>query len=330
MAKFFRFPFGINGDRVAIPEPTQVGGAVSYQEGFGLDYERDPVSDPLAKNIPRDETNQLYYDITDAIRQYQTHGVPDFITTADNGGVAYSYDKLAKVLYNDGSGMDIYTSLVNANNALPSDATKWRKGEGGITNLTGDVVANGPGSVTATIQNNAITTAKILAQNVTLAKIAAQANNTVLLNNSGGAASPSAFAIAAQRLLGRGQSGDIANIELSGELAFLANVLAISLAQNSAQKGYIKLPGGITLQWGLIDPFYLGGGGTFPTPTAETFAIPFSANVWAVLPVVYDTTPGSYTPTATMYSYDLNGFEVIGRTTGGTFNAKCFWLAIGK
>lgn len=50
-----------------------------------------------------------------------------------------------------------------------------------ITALTGDVTATGPGSVAATIANNAVTTAKILNANVTLAKIADAAANSVLL-----------------------------------------------------------------------------------------------------------------------------------------------------
>lgn len=43
----------------------------------------------------------------------------------------------------------------------------------GLTALTGDVTATGPGSVAATISANAVTTAKILNANVTLAKLAA-------------------------------------------------------------------------------------------------------------------------------------------------------------
>lgn len=46
-------------------------------------------------------------------------------------------------------------------------------GGGGISALTGDVTASGVGSVVATIANNAVTTAKINAAAVTLAKLAA-------------------------------------------------------------------------------------------------------------------------------------------------------------
>lgn len=52
-----------------------------------------------------------------------------------------------------------------------------------ITALTGDVTAAGPGSVAATIAANAVTTAKILDDNVTLAKIANAAANDKLLGS---------------------------------------------------------------------------------------------------------------------------------------------------
>ncbi len=45
-------------------------------------------------------------------------------------------------------------------------------GGSGITSLTGDVTATGPGAAAATIAANAVTTAKILDANVTTAKIA--------------------------------------------------------------------------------------------------------------------------------------------------------------
>lgn len=125
MAKFFVYPFALAGDKTAIPEPTQGSGSVSYNEGWGPDYGLDLDTDPNALPIPRDQTNQLYFDITDAIRQYQTHGTPDFITTADNLGSAFAYDLYAYVRYDDGSGFKIYENQVQGNTALPTDAS-WQ------------------------------------------------------------------------------------------------------------------------------------------------------------------------------------------------------------
>jgi hypothetical protein len=61
----------------------------------------------------------------------------------------------------------------------------------GITALTGDVTATGPGSVPATLANDAVTTAKILDGNVTLAKIAdASANSKLLGSGAAGSGAP--------------------------------------------------------------------------------------------------------------------------------------------
>jgi len=127
MAKFFLFPFAEDGDKTAIPDDTQPSGSVSYETGFGIDYQKDLATDPTAKPIPRNQFNQLMFDVTNALRQYQTLGVPDFITNADNGGVDFPYDIYARVRYDDGvNGFQLYESLETANVALPSDLTKWR------------------------------------------------------------------------------------------------------------------------------------------------------------------------------------------------------------
>ena len=122
MADFIRVPFAVEGDIAEIPVEMQVDGKVSMTTGFTFDYERDPSSDPNAKDIPRAETNGLYFLITDAIRQYQTEGAFPFITPDVNGGTAYPYIMGARCRY-EGA---VYESLVNNNTSLPTDGTKWR------------------------------------------------------------------------------------------------------------------------------------------------------------------------------------------------------------
>lgn len=120
MLKFFRFPFATTGDKTAVPDAVDSNGNVSYAQGYGFDYQRQKT-DPAAKNIERDKLNQILFDVTTAIAELQSQGAPDFITPALNGGTAYSYGLYAIVKY---SGA-LYISLVAANTALPSDATKW-------------------------------------------------------------------------------------------------------------------------------------------------------------------------------------------------------------
>lgn len=120
MLKFFRLPFATTGDKTAVPDAVDSNGNVSYSQGYGFDYQRQKT-DPAAKNIERDKMNQILFDITTAIAEIQSKGGADFITSALNGGTAYSYSQNAIVNYGDAW----YISLVAANTALPTDATKW-------------------------------------------------------------------------------------------------------------------------------------------------------------------------------------------------------------
>lgn len=123
--KFFRFPFAVTGDKAAIPDDTQLSGDVSFEQGYGPDYARDPATDPFAKNIERDRMNQLFFDVTTALREYQIMGTPDFITSAQNGGTAFQYSKWARVRYNDGTGFKIYESKIDTNTDLPTVSASW-------------------------------------------------------------------------------------------------------------------------------------------------------------------------------------------------------------
>jgi len=125
-SKFFRFAFGVSGDKVAVPDNLDPSGYVSYEEGFPPDYEL-PKTDPSRKPVPRDETNQIYYDLSSAIQQYQKYSVPEFITSTDNGGVSFSYGLGVRVMYTADAGAtwNIYRSISATNTALPTDATKW-------------------------------------------------------------------------------------------------------------------------------------------------------------------------------------------------------------
>lgn len=96
---YFVTPFGLGGDRTAIPVPVDPSGYVSFNQGWGVDYQRDQTSDPLAKPIDRASMNYLMYTITQAIKQYQENGIPEWITSANNGGVAFPYTAGTVVKY---------------------------------------------------------------------------------------------------------------------------------------------------------------------------------------------------------------------------------------
>lgn len=122
MTKFFKDAFATGGDKTTVPEAIQPSGSVSYIQGFSINYTYDILTNPSALAFPRQQFNQLMYDITGAIQQYQVSGVPNFITSSDNGGSPYSYSKYAFALY---SG-SVYQSKANSNTADPTDTTKWK------------------------------------------------------------------------------------------------------------------------------------------------------------------------------------------------------------
>lgn len=126
MTKYFKYPFAQQGDNIVVPDELQTNGGVSYKQGFGYDYQRKLGSDPLAKPVPRQQTNQLYNDITGAIKQYQENGFYNFITPEMNGGEAFSYDLAACIRYDmsdakDGSDVRNFSSKKNDNKGNPKD-----------------------------------------------------------------------------------------------------------------------------------------------------------------------------------------------------------------
>lgn len=133
MSRYFRFPFAEDGEKVAIADDLQSSGIVSYQQGWTYDYQRKLGTDPLAKPVPRQQTNQLNYDITSAIKQYQEHGFYDFITAAMNAGNAFSYSMGACVRYDmsdaqDGSDVRNFSSKINNNTSNPkSNPNNWQE-----------------------------------------------------------------------------------------------------------------------------------------------------------------------------------------------------------
>lgn len=117
MTSFIKVPFASSGDKSAVPD-TDSGGSVNMTQGYGQAYSLDPATDPSAKRIERDKMNWLFNRITQAINEIQSSGVAPFITSADNGGAAFSYGKGALVSL----GGVVYQSLVANNTATPPGA----------------------------------------------------------------------------------------------------------------------------------------------------------------------------------------------------------------
>lgn len=74
MSKYFKTPFAASGDKSAVPDDLQLGGEVSYTEGWTPDYEADQNTDPNAKDVERQSENGIKHDITEALKEIQEYG----------------------------------------------------------------------------------------------------------------------------------------------------------------------------------------------------------------------------------------------------------------
>lgn len=120
--KFFIQPWAAAGDKTAVPDPLQPSGDVSINTGWGFDYQRELGVDPDAKAIGRNQMNWLFGAITENVQQYQTASVPEFISSADNGGSPYSYARGVMVRYRTGSNPFLtYVSKKAATTATPTE-----------------------------------------------------------------------------------------------------------------------------------------------------------------------------------------------------------------
>lgn len=122
---YIRRPFAESGTRVEVPTDDPGNGAVSFETGYGPQYQQNPSSDPTARRVEREFFNGLQFRLSAEIQRYQQFGVPEFITAQENDGVSFPYSIGAMVRFDPGDGARIYRSLVNSNTALPTVETNW-------------------------------------------------------------------------------------------------------------------------------------------------------------------------------------------------------------
>ena len=123
MEKYFSKAFALLGTATAIPNDVTVDGSVSFEQGYTLDYELDPDTDPNAKNIERAKINYLFKVITSNLKFWQENAFPEWI--ADKGdGNPFAYDKNTIVRYTDGKN---YVSLEDDNTYLPTNTAYWNE-----------------------------------------------------------------------------------------------------------------------------------------------------------------------------------------------------------
>jgi len=116
MTKFFETPFAQAGNKTAVPDALQPDGSISYTEGWSPDYER-PNTDPDYKPIGREQTNQMFFDITEAMGLVQREGILFWDAT-------FAYSQYARVVGSDGV---LYRAVIanTGNNPVGDDGTYW-------------------------------------------------------------------------------------------------------------------------------------------------------------------------------------------------------------
>lgn len=142
ISRYFPYPFGISsGDLTAIPDSAAMDGSVSYQQGWTPPYEYDLLTNPSALPIPRGQMNQLFYDITLNIQEYQQYGTPQWVT-----GNTVLYPIYARVYYN---GV-VYENQVVDNTATPGTDSTWMAISGNASGLPVGTVIDFAGPVVPT------------------------------------------------------------------------------------------------------------------------------------------------------------------------------------
>lgn len=116
MTKFFGTPFAQAGNKTVVPDALQPDGSVSYTEGWGSDYELDNA-EPDYKPIGREQTNQMFFDITEALGLVQREGILFWDAT-------FAYSQHARVVGSDGQ---VYKAVIaNTGNDPTADlGTNW-------------------------------------------------------------------------------------------------------------------------------------------------------------------------------------------------------------
>lgn len=114
---YYLYPFGENADDLtSIPTTAAVDGSVSYFAGWTDPYELNLLTNPSALPIPRGQMNQLFFDITNNLQEYQQYGTPQWVT-----GNTVAYPIYARVYY---TGV-VYENQVAANTVTPGTDTSW-------------------------------------------------------------------------------------------------------------------------------------------------------------------------------------------------------------
>mgnify|MGYP003627078305 CR=1 FL=1 len=199
--------------------------------------------------------------------------------------------------------------------------------DGSTMTLIGGAMAVGT-IAAAQIGTDAVETVKIKDANVTLSKIATQADQTVLANVSGGVASPTAVDIV-------GDSGILIDDDALGTSdtkgATQGNIKAYADGTVSAvTNGYVKLPNGLIMQWGESTDTDIAPGEAFTVSFPITFPTALLQVQGQPNDNVKNTTSGDLASAQRITASSTSAFTAkVGNISGANMNMTYKWNAIG-
>lgn len=126
--KAFVVTFAVGGDLTPVLDPVDPTGLVNFNTGWGADYQRNQLTDPLAKVIDRGSMNFMFNAVTGAVGALQARGVPEWMNATNNDGTSFPYQKNARVLYQDpvSNIWTQYDNTVDGNVATPGVDATWQ------------------------------------------------------------------------------------------------------------------------------------------------------------------------------------------------------------
>ncbi len=116
--RYYKKPFAQNGNKTEVPNES-VSGSVSYDTGYGPDYELQEGS-VNRKRIERQPFNGMMNSITKNLKQWQENLYPTWIED-DGDGVAFEYTEGMIVSHDNVN----YISLEVSNQEEPGTGSKW-------------------------------------------------------------------------------------------------------------------------------------------------------------------------------------------------------------
>ncbi|XAI95246.1 structural protein [Leptolyngbya phage Lbo-JY16] len=241
--KYFGIPFALSGDRSAIPDAAQPDGSVSFTQGFTLDYELENT-DPDYKPVPREETNALYYDITEAIGIVQKQGFADWTIAAA------PYPINAFVRHND----IVWRNSIAANSVEPGTDATWVNETISFVDTINAPIATVAAAGTINLTTGAPNTSQlaISGTGVTINGFTVAANRAFLLRFSGANTLVNSASIVTNT--GKNivtSAGDSCWVRstAANTIEILCYMPGGSWEASLVDNGYAELPNGLILQW---------------------------------------------------------------------------------